>query len=168
MRKALTFFHLLALTLLLSACDDKAPLSHLETATITSPRGSELKVLMAISHEDQKQGLSGIQDQDWPDSQGLFFAYEQIGRRRFWMPDTYFDLDIIFLDPDLSIVHIERGVKAHPGRDESASTIQQTPEIYAQHVLELKAETGLTKDWRIGQRLSWKGPRSLASYLSGK
>lgn len=168
MRKALTFLQLFLLSLTLLACNDHAGLAHLPEASLATPDGSELKVRIAVSELDQQNGLSGVQDQTWPDSQGLFFAYSEIGKRRFWMPDTYFDLDIVFLDPDLSIVHIERGVKAHPGRDEMLSPIQRTPEIYAQHVLELKAKMKLTKDWRIGQRLSWRGPRPIESYLSEK
>ena len=168
MGKALTFMHLCLVFLLVCSCQGSSPLSHLPEAQISTPDGTELNIRVAITDIDQQNGLSGIKDEQWPDSQGLLFAYPKIGRRRFWMPDTYFNLDIIFLDPDLSIVHIERNVAAHPGKDESEVPIYRTHEIYAQHVLELKASQNLTKDWQIGSRLQWKSSRALLNYLSEK
>ncbi len=168
MGKALTFLSGLILFLSLTACQSSTPLSHLEKATMASPSGVEIPIRIAVTEIDQQKGLSGIKAQDWPDSQGLLFAYPKIGLRRFWMPDTYFNLDIIFLDPDFSIVHIERNVPAHPGTDETEVPIYRTSDIYAQHVLELKASENLTKDWQIGSRLQWKSSPALESYLSEK
>lgn len=168
MGKALTFLSGLILFFALAGCQTSTPLSHLETATMASPSGTAIPIRIAIKELDQQNGLSGIKSEDWPDSQGLLFAYPGIGLRRFWMPDTYFNLDIIFLDPDFSIVHIERNVPAHPGKDESELPIYRTSDIYAQHVLELKAGQYPTKDWQIGSRLQWRSSPELETYLSEK
>lgn len=168
MGKALTFLCSLILFLALTGCQSHTPLDHLPKATMELPGGREIPIRIAISDIDQQNGLSTIKPEDWPDSQGLLFAYKKIGQRRFWMPDTYFNLDIIFLDPDFSVVYIERNVPAHPGRDESTTEIYRTPDIYAQHVLELKSSENLTKDWQIGSRLQWKSSPELSSYLSEK
>ncbi len=168
MGKALTFLFGLLLFFSLTGCQTTTPLSHLPKATMALPDGREIPIRMAISEIDQQNGLSTIKPEAWPDSQGLLFVYSKVGPRRFWMPDTYFNLDIIFLDPDLSIVHIERNVPAHPGRNEDLVQIYRTRDIYAQHVLELKASENLTKDWQIGSRLQWRSSPALESYLSEK
>ena len=76
------------------------------------------------------------------------------------MPDTYFDLDIFFLDKDYVVLHIERKVKHHPGRSEPPA-IARTPPIFSRHVLELKAASELSQLIKKGDKLKLVGNLNL-------
>ena len=97
----------------------------------------ELSVVVAKSDEAQKVGLSGTPDDLWPKNLGMLFFYSSAGIRSFWMPDTYFPLDIIYIDQDGVINHIDKNVPHHPGKSEPPK-IWRGKSYYAQHVLELK------------------------------
>jgi uncharacterized membrane protein (UPF0127 family) len=68
------------------------------------------------------------------------------------MPNTYTDLDIFFLDSNYKVLHVERKVPAHPGMAEPPA-IARTPNIYATHVLELKASSALSQEIKVGETL---------------
>jgi uncharacterized membrane protein (UPF0127 family) len=74
------------------------------------------------------------------------------------MPDTYMDLAIIFLDEELTIVHMEK-MSAQPG-EKNPKNIKRTPAIIAQHVLELRADSPLALSLKIGDQLKFKSSRS--------
>lgn len=64
---------------------------------------------------------------------GMLFVFDAPGNLKFWMKDMNFPLDIIWLDADKKVVHIEQSV--------SPSTYPQSfgPEIPTQYVIELNA-----------------------------
>ena len=66
----------------------------------------ELKPLRTPS--SQIKGLSGIKRNQLKTNQGAIFIYPNEAPRSFWMPDTYFDLAIIFLDKNLVVKHVEK------------------------------------------------------------
>jgi len=103
--------------------------------------------------EEVTRGLSGVSPKDFKDDQGLLFFFPELGSRSFWMPDTYFDLDIIFLDKDLKVLDIVRDVPHHPGFQEP---IPRVKTVQAWHVLEMKAGSSHAQEIKIGQKLSWK------------
>jgi len=106
--------------------------------TLANSSGRLFTVYVAKSRSEQTQGLSGIQDNEFSDQEGMIFYYEKDQPHSFWMPDTYFDLDIFFLTQDLKILAVERSVPFHPGY-ESPPAIATTRNIYSRHVLELKS-----------------------------
>ena len=84
-------------------------------------------------------------------NQGMLFVYKEEGPRRFWMPDTYFNLDIIFLDKNLVIVAIEKNVPHHPGR-KVPPPIYSTKTYRAKYVLEIKANSPVSHDMNSRQK----------------
>ena len=56
----------------------------------------EIRTSLAIADKTKAQGLSGKRSSDFSQDQGMLFVFPKIGPRRFWMRDTYFNLDIIF------------------------------------------------------------------------
>ena len=70
------------------------------------------------------------------------------------MPDTYFDLDILFLDGNFKITHIERNVPHHPSRK---GAIPRVPPQRAHYVLEIKGRTPLSKKLKKGMLLQFTG-----------
>lgn len=73
------------------------------------------------------------------------------------MPDTYMNLDIIFLDKDLRITYIEQNVKAHPGTKE-IPPIPRTKTIFGRYVLEIRSDSPYRKYFKVGSKIKWSQP----------
>jgi hypothetical protein len=131
-----------------------------KSGTIKLPSGESLRVRLAITMEEQTQGLSGIKDNDFQNDEAMLFFYKDDADRLFWMPDTYFNLDIFFLEKDLTVVGIDRDVPFHPGRN-TPPKIATTKVHYCRHVLELKSASPLAKKIKPGDKLSWTSSPSL-------
>lgn len=119
------------------------------------PSGETLITYVAEGEKLQAQGLSGVLPEHFNDDEAMFFVYESEGMRRFWMPDTYFNLDIFFLDQSLRVIDIERNMPAHPGQQEPPK-IARSRNIRAWHVLEVRSSSALARKIKIGQQLEWK------------
>lgn len=119
--------------------------------TFITPYGDKIKLRMALTPEAQSKGLSGVKPQEFGEDEGMLFVYEKSGPRRFWMPDTYFNLDIYFLDAQYIVVAVEKNVPFHPGRQEPP-LIYQTKTYEAQHVLEMKSSSKISKKIKKGDR----------------
>lgn len=131
---------------------------------IQNPNGVTINLDLALTHKEHAEGLSGLKSNDFKASRGMLFVNHEVGPRRFWMPDTYFNLDIIFLDPNLKIVGIEKNVPAHPGKSEPPKIY--TTDIYAaQFVLETKAGAAFGKKLKKNDILKFIGPSSLSEIV---
>lgn len=128
---------------------------------ITLPSGKKLKTWLAITQEEQTKGLSGTRNQDFSENESMLFFFTADSWRSFWMPDTYFDLDIFFLDKNLKILDIERNVKHHLGWSEKKVKIARTRNIWARHVLEIKSSSPMAKEIKNGDQLTWQGTLTL-------
>lgn len=138
----------------LSACQgqEKSPL-------LIFPSGKEIQLEIAVTPQEQMRGLSHRQVDDFPKNRGMLFYYDTPGMRQFWMPDTHFDLAIIFLDQDFRIIAFENPVPHHPSREEP---VPRTQHYWAHHVLEIRSDSKAVQELQIGLPLKVKG---LESYL---
>lgn len=125
-----------------------------------NPAKTEVNLRLALTKHEHSKGLSGIKPSDFPNDSGMLFVNDAMGTRRFWMPDTYFNLDIIFLDSDLKIVGIEKNVPFHPGQTEPP-VIYRTKTYQAQFVLETKGNSPFSKQLKVGDQLKWKSKTPL-------
>ncbi len=125
----------------------------------------ELEITLLFSDEEMSKGVSGIQSKDFPDNAGVLFFYPSSNLRSFWMPNTYFNLDIIFLDDNFKIIFIARNMPAHPGI-KNIHEVAKTKSIFARHVLEIKSESPLSKLLNEGMILNLKTPYSLGEIES--
>lgn len=132
---------------------------------LISPDNQKIKLRLATTLAQQQSGLSGIKPKDFSKNEGMLFVYKSIGYRKFWMPDTYFNLDIIFLNSDLKIVAIEKDVPHHIGRKDDTK-IYRTKAYIAHHVLEVRADSEFSKKLKVGDSLKWAGPISLEEIVS--
>lgn len=156
--------------LLITSCKEKKPLSqmpfpHLPLASF-SLQETTIKTFVALAKQDQIKGLSGIQEKDWDDDMALLFYYSKVGPRSFWMPDTYFDLDIFFLDEHSRIIHVERNVAKHPGLEQPPA-IAKTPTIYSFSVLEMKSASKWSKSLKVGDQIKWDSFPTLQQIKQG-
>ncbi|MBL6988712.1 MAG: DUF192 domain-containing protein [Bacteriovoracaceae bacterium] len=149
----------------LSICLEQALSSDLPPyGKISFPFGATIEVDLAISPKDQKSGLSGVKNEKFATNRGLLFIYKKMGPRVFWMPNTYFNLDIIFLDDKFKVVDIERNMPAHPGLKQPPA-ITTTKQVNAQFVLEMKASSPIASKIGKGMQLKWISSHPLESYL---
>lgn len=130
-----------------------------------NPNGDKIKLRFAISKEEHTQGLSGLKSNQFQSNEGMLFINSSTAPRKFWMPDTYFDLDIIFLDTDLKIVGISKKALAHPGMQEPPE-IFKTPVFLAHYVLETKHNVKFSKKLKVGDQLKYIGKPSLSEIIS--
>lgn len=152
-------FLTLALLLTLWNCQSVSdnPLKNIELIT---PKGEKIKTTLAITEADQNQGLSGIKAQDFGSDQGMLFFYLDDFEKYFWMPDTYFDLDLFYLDKELKIIEIIRRVPHYIGRA-NPHLIPRVRGVWCRHVLEMKSDSEIAKSLQIGDTLRWKSTLSL-------
>ena len=73
--------------------DIQSHLEHYEQAYI-KVKNQRIPIILAKNEQQQSKGLSSIKSENWPNELGMLFFYNKAGMRSFWMPDTYFNLDI--------------------------------------------------------------------------
>jgi uncharacterized membrane protein (UPF0127 family) len=127
---------------------------------IQLPNKRLLVTEVLITEKEKGLGLSGIQEKDFPLDRAILFHFPKMGFRKFWMPDTYFPLDIIYLDSKLKIIEIHKNVPFHPSR-KIIPAIPVLPKVWAQYVVELKSKSPIIKGLKKGMVLKWKAKFSL-------
>lgn len=140
---------------LFSGCDDaRSRLEALEQARLVLPSGKELNVFIARGARDQASGLSGVKPEEFKNNEAMIFPSDRNETRQFWMPNTHFDLDIVFLTKDLYVLDVHRRLKhfPHSGPKEK---IPLSKAVYSRHVLEIKSSSPLAQDITPGTRLRW-------------
>ena len=153
-KKRLLFFIPL---LFITSCKNNVPnpqgnQKYFENAQIKTPSGDLIKIKFAITEKEQIQGLSGITKNQFKKNEGLLFFYLETGIRKFWMPNTFFNLDIFYLDKKLKVLDIVRNLPAHPGYDEPP-LIPRAKAVISQHVLEMRSDSPLSKKINTGDQL---------------
>lgn len=131
---------------------------------IQNPKGETITLRLATTRKQHAKGLSGVKQKNFSNAEGMLFVNEAMGTRRFWMPDTYFNLDIIFLDQNLAVVGLEMNAPFHPGTIEPP-VIFRTKSFQAQFVLETKAGAPFSKNLKTGDILKWTGSSSLSEIV---
>lgn len=153
-QKNLFFLICLSLFFPLSSCLSSHPLEHLPKKYLSLPTGEKLTTYIAKSPKELQKGLSGIRDHQLKNNEALFFYYDKTEYRSFWMPNTYFDLDLFFLNENLVITHIVRKLTHYPSTDYSKK-VPRTPMIKSRHVLEIKAKSELAQSLKKNMQLKW-------------
>lgn len=110
----------------------------------TELNGTVLDIQVAVTDEEKELGLSGFSTLS--ENQGMLFIFDAPGRYGFWMKDMHFPIDIIWLDRDLTVVHVERSV--------SPDTYPNvfTPDADASYVLETASGFSEKNNLKEGDR----------------
>lgn len=104
---------------------------------------------------ERTKGLSGVKPTDYSNTDIAFFVFDEESPRNFWMPDTHFDLSIVFLDNYFLVIGKET-LKHFPYKMTKANKnkIPKTSTYDARYVLEIKASSPLNKKIIIGEYLN--------------
>ncbi len=142
---------LLALVLAFSAaarCSDKF-------LKIFLPDGKAVTAELAVTPEERARGLM-FRDRLDAD-QGMLFIFDQEELNSFWMLNMKFPIDIIWLDKDKRVVHIEASVPPCP-REPCPSYPTRLPALY---VLELQSGAAAAHGIKLSERLDFILPKGL-------
>jgi uncharacterized membrane protein (UPF0127 family) len=134
----------------------KNPLKYVD---LISPSGEWIKTTIASTNAEKTKGLQGVKDSEFAEDQGMLFFYLRDSARSFWMPNTFFNLDIIYLDRNMKITDIVWNLAHYTGNVNSL--IPRAPSIIGRHVLEMKAGPPISSTLQIGDTLQWKSSLSL-------
>lgn len=112
----------------------------------------EVKIEIADTNETRIQGLSGRKSM--PQDAGMLFVFENKDYYSFWMPDTYFPLDLIWISGD-TIVDITENVPNYPGPG-NESLPRYRPTQPADKILELNAGSAKSMNINIGDKIRYE------------
>lgn len=124
-------------------------LSEVKFIKITLPNGFKVTAELAITEEQRQQGL--MFRKGMKEDQGMLFVFEEEDYYSFWMKNTYFPLDMLWLDSNRFIVHIEENVPPCPA--EPCPSYE--PARPARYVLELVSGSVKKHGLKIGDRLDF-------------
>jgi uncharacterized membrane protein (UPF0127 family) len=70
--------------------------------------GIDLVADVAATNEQRTKGLSG--KDALPENESMLFVFDSAQEHSFWMKDMRFPIDIIWLDSNMTVVHIEHNL----------------------------------------------------------
>jgi uncharacterized membrane protein (UPF0127 family) len=136
--------------------NDKSALAHkqYEQGEIELPSGKILTVYLAKSYAEQKRGLSHLKPEQFSTNEAMLFLDDFEHPRQFWMPNTHFNLDIIYLSKDLYVLDIHRNLQHFP-KEGPNHLVPRSKTVVCRHVLEIRSESSLASEIHPGMILKW-------------
>lgn len=113
---------------------------------LVAPKG-KIQIEKAETFEQREKGLSNREKLD--SKKGMLFIFETDKAGCFWMKDTKFPLDIIWIDSDKKVVELEKDV-----RPETYPTAF-CPTAKATYVLEIASGQSTVLGIDVGSQLRW-------------
>ncbi len=108
-----------------------------------------MDVEFAITVEERVQGL--MFRKSMKASEGMLLVFEESGKHSIWMKNVNFYLDLLWIDEDRKIVHIQK--EAPPCVNNPCA--QYNPPVESLYVLELLGGSVDRYHFKIGQSLNW-------------
>ena len=104
---------------------------------VVSIGGADFTVELALTAEEQIQGLSGRPT--LTKDTGMLFVYQAPSTYSFWMPDMHFPLDIVWIGTDCAVADVTlNALPPEPGQANKDLPLY-SPKAPAQYVLEINA-----------------------------
>lgn len=109
----MSYFYLMNIAIFSYASDDSGLSSTSQinenNTSIVKVGNMTLNVLLAQTPSDQSKGLA-IKE-FMKENEGMLFIFDTPNKHSFWMKDMKFPIDIIWIDTEGKIVHIERNLE---------------------------------------------------------
>ncbi|MBD3415447.1 MAG: hypothetical protein GF421_13600 [Candidatus Aminicenantes bacterium] len=112
-----------------------------EYTQVFLPGGEVIHAELAVTDQERQLGLM-FRDAINED-QGMLFIFERESVHSFWMKNMKISIDILWLDKDKRIVHIEKNVPPCQTQD----CPSYDPGVLSKYVLEIKA--GLAEEYEL-------------------
>lgn len=107
-----------------------------------------LSVKVALDDASRTKGLGGVQELSM--NEGMLFVFNTPGNYRFWMKDMYIPIDMIWIDQNFNIVHIEHNVLP-----ETFPNTFGLKEKTASFVLEVFSGVSTLNNFKIGDKIKF-------------
>jgi uncharacterized membrane protein (UPF0127 family) len=121
--------------------------------TVTAPRGT-ITAEVVDTASSREQGLSGRLGLG--EDKGMLFIFDHPGKYGFWMKDMLFAIDIVWINEDGIVVHVERNISPSSYFvTNPPQTFINTPE--ALYVLEVAAGESEEKGLYLGTKVELGG-----------
>jgi uncharacterized membrane protein (UPF0127 family) len=118
--------------------------------TLLVGEGKTIRVECVVSPQALKQGLSGRKTLDR--GTGMLFLFPELRVHTMWMPNMNFPLDVVWLDEQLSVVHISYGLQPCSAGQPCPSVSSVYSTLYAIEVPE-----GDGRNVQVGQNIKVLG-----------
>ena len=119
------------------------------------PDGFAVTAELAVTDEARQQGL--MYREKMAENQGMLFVFEGEDIHAFWMKNMRFAIDIIWLDSQKRIVHLESSVPPCAG----GPCPSYVPKSSAMYVLELDSGAAERHGLELYKRLEFVLPKAL-------
>ena len=119
---------------------------------LTLPSGKVLQTEVMVRDADRAMGL--MFRPSLPQDHGMLFIFEQPGFPGIWMKNCKFPIDIVWLDQDHTVVHVEAAVP--PCKKEPCEVYQ--PLRQASYVVEINAGQARREKAVTGSKLKFSLP----------
>ncbi len=123
-----------------SSVDTSSSSPETSTAVIN---GNTFNLEIADTEGARELGLGGRSS--LPQNSGMLFVFDVPNKYEFWMKDMQFPLDMIWLDPNLKIVHIEKNISPSTYPDTTFKSDED-----ALYVLEVNAGFADKNNLKVG------------------
>jgi uncharacterized membrane protein (UPF0127 family) len=119
------------------------------------PNGKQVTAELAVTEEERAEGL--MFREKILANQAMLFVFERAGIHSFWMKNTLVALDMLWLDDERRIIHIEADVP--PCREDPCPSYG--PLRPARYVLELKGGVAADLGLKVSDRLMFVLPEGV-------
>ncbi len=118
----------------------------------------KIKVELALTKEDQAQGLSGRIS--LKENEGMLFVFDKPGEHNFWMKDMKFPIDIIWIDENFNmVIYIKKD--ARPGSYPETYGPSSDSIENAKYVLEVPSGFAEKNNLKIGDRVGFENKEGI-------
>lgn len=121
--------------------------------------GKSVTAELAVTDEERARGLM-FREKILPD-QGMLFVFEREETQSFWMKNTLVYLDMLWLDNQRRVIHIERNVP--PCKEDPCPSYG--PPVPARYVLELKGGGAAANGIKLQDQLQFVLPERVLKIL---
>jgi uncharacterized membrane protein (UPF0127 family) len=116
--------------------------------------GFDVMADIALTSEQQTKGLDV--KNNLTENQGMLFVFQHPYRYGFWMIGMKFPIDIIWLDSNGVVTHVEHSLKPCPPASSNIACPIYFPEKDSQYVLETVAGFSMKHNVRLGTHVSFE------------
>ena len=141
---------------LLARCQDTARDRYIK---VFFANGKSVTAELAVTDEERARGLM-FREKILPD-QGMLFVFEREDAHSFWMKNTLVYLDMLWLDSQRRVIHIEANVP--PCKEDPCPSYG--PGVPARYVLELKGGGAAANGIKLQDQLQFVLPERVLKIL---
>ena len=148
-KKIISFILIIAALILFKSINDKY-----EYKYSLNINNQNIELITFDNEITRANGLSGINSSEFSNEEIAIFVFPEEKEVNFWMPNTFFNITIVFLDSDFLVVGKEslEHFKEKANKN-NIKLIPKTQKYKAKYVLELKETSRLNNYITIGEYL---------------